>query len=35
LRPLRDQHPLVGIDQRAGNHQSEFDVGHTSLLQER
>src|SRR5436309_14940888 len=35
LRPLRDQHALVGIDQCAGNHQSKFEIGHASLLQER
>src|SRR5712671_7149047 len=25
LRPLRDQHALVGVDQRAGDHQDEID----------
>ena len=25
FRPLRDQHALVGVDQRAGDHEGEFD----------
>ena len=28
FRPLRDQHALVGVDQGAGDNESEFDVGH-------
>ncbi len=27
-RPLRDQHALVGVDQRAGDHEGEFEISH-------
>ena len=32
FRALRDQHALVGIDQRAGDDEGELDVSHAPLL---
>src|SRR5258707_8916887 len=32
LRALREQHAPVGVHQRAGNHEGEFDVGHAGKL---
>jgi hypothetical protein len=29
---LRQQHALVGVDKRAGDEQSEFDIAHAAFI---